>query len=307
MRTLNALGIPGVEIIGEQMFPGFPHLTSETIAKWRSWLDRYELTPTCHDMFLDLKRYRHRQLTHEECVESVLRDIHFASALGIPRVRVIANTPPGVLEDSQRYAERYQIDLLLEIHSPLHFRHEWIERHLEMMHRINSPFIGIMPDLGIFVRRFPRIIAARFIRDGATPDLVAELVGTYNSGRDLEQLHEVVRARGGNEKDIQFAGTIGHYCNVDPREMIPHMGLIRHCQAKFYEMINDFEEYSIPYGEIIAAFAEGGYDGWLSSEYEGNRHIQDVYEVDSVEQVRRHHEMMKCHIDGADTKIRIVH
>ena len=33
--------------------------------------------------------------------------------------------------------------------------------------------------------------------------------------------------------------------------------------------------------------------GYLSSEYEGNRHIQDVYEVDSVEQVRRQQEMFK--------------
>ena len=44
-----------------------------------------------------------------------------------------------------------------------------------------------------------------------------------------------------------------------------------------------------PYYRLI----EGGYDGYLSSEYEGNRHIQDVFEVDSVEQVRRQQEMFK--------------
>ncbi len=38
---------------------------------------------------------------------------------------------------------------------------------------------------------------------------------------------------------------------------------------------------------------EGGYDGYLSSEYEGNRHIQDAYPVDSVEQVRRQHVMFE--------------
>ena len=36
---------------------------------------------------------------------------------------------------------------------------------------------------------------------------------------------------------------------------------------------------------------EGGFDGYLSSEYEGNRHIQDAFAVDSVEQVRRQHAM----------------
>ena len=33
--------------------------------------------------------------------------------------------------------------------------------------------------------------------------------------------------------------------------------------------------------------------GDLSSDYEGNRHIQDVYPFDSVEQVRRLHAMFE--------------
>ena len=46
---------------------------------------------------------------------------------------------------------------------------------------------------------------------------------------------------------------------------------------------------SIPYDRIVPVLIEGGFDGYLSSEYEGNRHIQDAYPVDSVEQVRRQH------------------
>jgi hypothetical protein len=38
---------------------------------------------------------------------------------------------------------------------------------------------------------------------------------------------------------------------------------------------------------------EGGYDGHLSSEYEGQRHIEDAFEVDGREQVRRQQEMFK--------------
>ena len=58
-------------------------------------------------------------------------------------------------------------------------------------------------------------------------------------------------------------------------------------------MVDDTREYSIPYDQIIAALIEGGYAGYLSSEYEGNRHIQDAFPVDSVEQVRRQHAMFK--------------
>ena len=69
------------------------------------------------------------------------------------------------------------------------------------------------------------------------------------------------------------------------------MPLIGHIQAKFYEMTDEGTEYSIPYDEIVPVLIEGGFDGYLSSEYEGNRHIQDAFAVDSVEQVRRQHAM----------------
>jgi sugar phosphate isomerase/epimerase len=71
------------------------------------------------------------------------------------------------------------------------------------------------------------------------------------------------------------------------------MPYIHHIQAKFYEMTDEGVEYSIPYDKIIPVLIEGGYSGYLSSEYEGNRHIQDAFPVDSLEQVRRQHSMFQ--------------
>jgi hypothetical protein len=71
------------------------------------------------------------------------------------------------------------------------------------------------------------------------------------------------------------------------------MPYIFHIHAKFYEMLDDGTEYSIPYEKIIPVLIQGGFDGYLSSEYEGNRHIQDALPVDSIEQVRRQHAMFR--------------
>ena len=76
-----------------------------------------------------------------------------------------------------------------------------------------------------------------------------------------------------------------------------HAEFIKHIHAKFYEMhpVEGFDywhEYSIPYHEIVPVLAEIGYDGYLSSEYEGNRHIEDVETVDSVTQVAAHQGML---------------
>ena len=43
---------------------------------------------------------------------------------------------------------------------------------------------------------------------------------------------------------------------------------------------------------MIEAFKKAGYQGFLSSEYEGGEHLRDVG-VDSITQVARHQEAMR--------------
>jgi hypothetical protein len=84
-----------------------------------------------------------------------------------------------------------------------------------------------------------------------------------------------------------------HMIYADPHKMLDYIPFTSHIHGKFYEMLPDYTEYSIPYEEIIPILIEGGYNGYIDSEYEGNRWIQDAFEVDSVEQVRRHQVMLK--------------
>jgi hypothetical protein len=93
--------------------------------------------------------------------------------------------------------------------------------------------------------------------------------------------------------DIAVAELSRHNIYTNPNALLQHIPRIFHIHAKFYEMLDDYTEYSIPYEQIIPVLIKGGYDGYLSSEYEGNRHIQDIYDVDSVEQVSRQQEMFK--------------
>ena len=43
----------------------------------------------------------------------------------------------------------------------------------------------------------------------------------------------------------------------------------------------------------MKALVEGGYEGYVDSEYEGQRLTQDADETDSCEQVRRHQLLMR--------------
>src|SRR6516225_2584419 len=74
-----SFGAKGIEIIGEQMVPGFPKLTAEFLEQWSGWMKKYGTTPVCHDMFLDFKKFKGKRLSQEEQLQSIIRDLQFAN------------------------------------------------------------------------------------------------------------------------------------------------------------------------------------------------------------------------------------
>lgn len=58
--------------------------------------------------------------------------------------------------------------------------------------------------------------------------------------------------------------------------------------GKFYYINDELQEISIPYGKILKAVKESGYDGYIACEYEG--HHFDT-QISAVEQLKRYVEM----------------
>lgn len=297
------MGAMGIESIGEQMMPGFPNLSDAFYAQWHEWMAQYGTTPTCHDMFLDTKKFKGRLMTEEEMVESVVRDLKHANRLGCTVMRCIVSTPPEIMVKAAPYAEAYNVRMGIEIHAPFNFEHEWILRHLDAFEKANSPYLGIIPDMGIFEKRFPRVRSDRYIRQGAHPHIVQYISDVYAEHGDMSGLVEDVKKMGANALDVAMANDISHMTYVNPRRLLDYIPFIFHIHGKFYEMLDETTEYSIPYPEIVAVLQEGGFTGYLSSEYEGNRHIQDAFEVNSVEQVRRQQVMLSRLLGEGDKNV----
>jgi sugar phosphate isomerase/epimerase len=285
-------GAVGIETIAEQMMPGFPHLTDAFYADYARMMAEYGTISVAHDMFLDTKRYKSRLLTDDEMVESLHRDIEHTARLGASVIRILVITPPHIVERAAPLAISKGIKLCLEVHSPWHFEHPWVQEHLAVADRVGREHVGLIPDLGIFVENFPRIISDRSIRDGAHPEIVEYIVGAYDAHRDLTALPAEIEPVGANAADLALADTVTHFVNEDPKKLIEYSPYIHHVHGKFYEMTEDDIEPSIPYPAIVAALKEAGYTGYIASEYEGNRHIQDAFEVRPVEQVQRHQRML---------------
>ena len=302
IATTAKLGIPGVEIIGDQMIPNYPNISEDFFKQWHGWMDKYERTPVCLDMFLDWNKYKGRVMTDDEKYESVVMDIKNANKLGCTVIRVIHDVEPELLERLAPDAEKYNVKLALEIHAPSYYDSPLEQRLIEMFQRVQSPYLCFTLDMGVFTKRLPRLASDRFLREGMKPEIVDYLVKAYNTntlphsnelGKRDDTLPEKILGMGGREEDIYWAymGTHGVFSNMElMRDYMPYTS---HIHGKFYEMLPDYTEYSIPYEDIVPILIESGYNGYIDSEYEGNRWIQDTFEVDSTEQVRRHQVMLK--------------
>ena len=286
-------GATGIEILGEQSMFGFPKLTDAFVDQWFGWMDKYGVTPVCHDFMLDYTMIKGKYYSDDEALQSIIRDLKFAKRLGFKVMRAIVNITPELMEKVAPYAEEYDIKIGIEVHSPWHINSAWMARHWEVMEKTGSKHLGFVPDMGAFTKRLARVQTDRMIREGADPGIVEFVCEQHEKGIMAEYIIAQVAQMSKRPIDIAVAELSRHNTYYNPIALLQHIPRIVHIHAKFYEMLDDGTEWSIPYEKIIPILIEGGYDGYLSSEYEGNRHIQDVYEVDSVEQVRRQQEMFK--------------
>jgi sugar phosphate isomerase/epimerase len=293
------LGALGIETIAEQMMPGFPHLDDAFYAQWHGWMKTYGTTATAHDGFFDTTLHKDRALTHDEAVAMLRRDIDHAAKLGCSIVRTLHLAPPEAVEAVVPDLERLGLTLVFEIHNPRHFDDEHNTQRLPVFDR-NPGRVGYLLDFGVFIRRLPRVMMERFLRDGAQERVISHLVDRYDaaiaSGADrvyLRELPDEIEEMDPSDTDRRAAQYSSRFIWENPERIRPIARHIHHVHAKFFEMTDDGVEYSIPYEELVPVLVDAGYTGWISSEYEGQRHVQDAFEVDEVEQVRRHQEMLK--------------
>ena len=300
VRTSVELGAHGIEIVGEQTFWGWPEMGVDeaAVADWHRVIKKYNAVPVSHDFMVDYKRYKDRPMSFEEQVASVKKDIDFGARLGMKYIRSLVSIAPEVLVASAPYAEEKGIKILLEVHAPLHFDHPWIIRHAEAFEKSGSDALGFLPDMGMFVFRYPRVWKERFIRNGCPRNIADYIEKAYEDRVLSEYVILNVQLMGGTGAAIAMAEVMRHNAAFEPKRMLDYMHRIHNIHGKFYEMVDDMHEFSIPYDEIVRVLKKGGYTGYICSEYEGNRWVEDVEEVQSVEQVRRQQRMLATLIDG---------
>ncbi len=322
LRETAKTGATGVELLAEQMIKRFPAAIEddEFRANWFAMLDKYGLTPSCYDAFLENRIYANRTLCLGEQVNMMKRDIRLASMLGFPVLRTLVSTPMDVIEGSLEYAEKMNVKIGLEVHAPFSLNSSWADGYMEMITRTGTKYFGFIPDMGIFCKNIPDVLRDKARRQGAKEECLKIVDDAYAQRRErgfikikydldlgkanmeyrmsngMKEMMEAVEKAGGGPADKMYANTSFTYSWSDPQDLIDNIDYIFHTHAKFYNVHEDYVETAVAIPEVVEAYKKAGYKGFLSSEYEGGEHLRDIG-VDSIEQCRRHQEALRRAIE----------
>ncbi|MDF2672934.1 MAG: sugar phosphate isomerase/epimerase [Clostridiales bacterium] len=300
-KFLAANSVEGIEFLPDQMMHNAPHPSEETLAEWDRLVSTYKMKPVIADVFLNTNLYKNRELTKRECVDLLIEEIKLANRLGIKLIRLVSMVPSFVIEPLLPYCEKYDVTIALEIHAGLGFDVKKTQDFIAEMKRVNSPYVGLVVDTGIFCRRLPRVMANYCKKVlGTNQEVIDYINRIFEEGRDPrkvilenngfpEALKKIIKS----DADEFFAHFADGYENEPYCILDEYMPYIKHFHFKLFEMTESGDEYSIDYRGILQYLHDKGYDGYVSTEYEGNRWVLPGNPMVEKEQVIAHEKLIR--------------
>jgi sugar phosphate isomerase/epimerase len=268
LADIADMGATGVEILADTNIPGYPNPQAGWVDEWHKLLDKYDLAATCLSTWIDTRMHKNRPLTVDEGLALLRRDLELAHRLGFtimrPKIGVVSLDlipDPVWREVVQRAlpdAEKYGVRIAPEIHAPTPLKSRIVDDYLALAKETGTQYFGLLIDAGIFQNR---------VRTGEHAD------STYIFGSpDPALAAEVGR-------------TMSAPMNEDPADLIPVLPYVFHFHAKFWDMTGDLTDPHTDWDGIVKTLIEGGYKGYLSSEYEGRRDLFRASDVVRRQQV----------------------
>jgi sugar phosphate isomerase/epimerase len=253
------MGATGFELL-TQGIPGYPEPSTAWIDEWHRLCETYRLVPTNISSWVDNQMWLDRDLTVEEAAEQLARDLRLAHRLGFGYLRPKFGVTSPQLDPHPTWRETVlrnldlaaELDVVInpEIHSPTPIQHPVTQNYVRFIEETGTEHFKLLIDTGIFQ---------------------TELVRDTPPGFDEDEVPEFLRPLRVPMSDLA--------------EVLPHVGFI---QSKFFEIDDQLHDLHVPWADILRTLHDGGWTGWLSSEYEGRR---EPYR--GREQLRRHHALLR--------------
>ncbi len=284
---LNSFGISKYELIGSQVFEQYPRPAAREIDAVLEAADSHGVTPFSYGGYIDSGRVTGRIPGDSDIVLDLTADLMTARDLRCSYLRS-GEIPLRLLPLAAGLAENYGVKIGVEVHAPHTPGDAPTQAMLAEFERIDSPWLGFIPDFGCFIERPSEPALQRFIGVGASRENLEYIIANRHSGVSADELiEEVERHRGGGLGEKMAISEFFGYLSFGPADVEGFKTLlsrVHYFHSKFYHITEDLTDPTIPVDKLLAAIVESGFQGILLSEYEGHAFYLD----DAHTQLDRH-------------------
>jgi sugar phosphate isomerase/epimerase len=292
---------PGVEFNIAQMLRTYPDVDDDFVKLWRDAMDRYGLEPSAVGTNLDMGRRKDRDMTPDEEFDFLARQLKTAHTLGFPRI-VIRSAGKELLRRLLPLAEKYDQKLGYEIHAPSGPNDPKVLGIREVYEELDSDRLGFTADFSSTMHSLSPTLLRTLSQMGMDEKYFPIMDEIWHKPLPMhvrnQEFEDVLSADGVDF--LRFGPFTRLAFNmhglVAPEEWRDIMPQIFHVHAKFYDIGADGEEPAMDIPRIVRQFVEGGYEGYLSSEWEGHA-FSDLGEADPIDLVKKQHDLMRRAIE----------
>ncbi|MGO2189070.1 MAG: sugar phosphate isomerase/epimerase family protein [Microbacterium gubbeenense] len=292
---------PGVEFNIAQLLRTYPDVDTEFIDLWFRTLDDCGLEPSAVGTNLDMGRRKDRDMTPDEEHDFLARQLKTAHQLGFTNI-VIRSAGRDLLRSLLPLAEKYDQRLGYEIHAPQGPNDPKVVAIRELYDELGSDRLGFTADFSSTMHSLSPTLLDQLRRMGLADEHFPVMESIWREPLPMQERNQKFEdhLRSAGVDPLRFGPFTRLAFNmhglVPAEEWLDIMPQIFHVHAKFYDIGADGEEPAMDIPRIVRQFVVGGYQGYLSSEWEGHA-FSDLGEADPIDLVQKQHALMRRAIE----------
>ena len=273
-RHCAELGVDGIEIVQTTMFPDYPYVSDAYAGELKRLENAYGVKLVALDGNMDRGKRYDRDLNEQEMLKILIRDLQNANLLEAPVLKSQYLMGPEVMRQAEKYAREYGVILTVEIHNPETPTSPIMTEYYNMMIETESQYLGFVPDFGMLANRPNKAEFDRAVAGGARREILDYAVSLRYDNVSREEGRKLLAAKEANGFEMGMFESMYGYMQFSKTpdyeglvKILPYCPLMH---GKFIDILEDGTESTIPYAEVLKVLDDAGYDGYVTSEFEGS-------------------------------------
>jgi len=240
-------------------------------------------------------------MTPDEEHDFLARQLKTAHTLGFKKV-VIRSHGKELLRSLLPLAEKYDQKLGYEIHAPSGPNDPQVLQMREMYDELQSDRLGFTADFSSTMHSLSPTLLRTLSQMGMPEEYFTVMDEIWHRPTPMYvrngEFEEFLTSEGFDWARLGPFTRLAFNMHglVAPEEWLDIMPQMFHVHAKFYDINDAGDEPAMDIPRIVRQFVEGGYTGYLSSEWEGHA-FSDLGESDPIDLVRKQHTLMRKAIE----------